>query len=167
MVAAAVPLHLPAAPSLPSIPAAPSRLAQAPCLSRLLRQVAGLADGDDHVLGLAVPAPWHLGHLTHLIDAVADAVDVALVAVVIRAGAKDPVWRREKHKTSCWLRLAVPRVKAGWEITASHYILPLTLGIYHPTPTPSVPLGTLVLGSLLFSASGWFSGCLFLEALLA
>lgn len=77
-------------------PAAPSRLAWPPCWSRLLWQVAGLADGNDHILGLAVPTPWHLRHLVHLVDTVADAVDVALVAVVIRAGAKDPVWRREK-----------------------------------------------------------------------
>lgn len=142
-------LHRPAVPSHCSIPplhpTAPSRLSRPPCRSRLLWQVACLADGNDHVLGLAVPAPRRLRHLAHLIDAVADAVDVALVAVVIWAGAEDPVWRREKHKTSLWLPPAGPRIKAGWEIAAPHYILPLSLGVHppgesltHPCPSSSL-----------------------------
>lgn len=167
-------LHRPAVPSRCSIPllhpAAPSCLARLPCRSRLLRQVAGLANGNDHVLGLTVTASRHLRHLTHLVDAVADAVDIALVAVVIRVGAEDPVWRRKKHKTSPWLPLSGPRVKAGWQITAPHYILPPTLGVHlqeglSPTPTPPAPSSPLVLGSLLFPALGWFSGCWFLESL--
>lgn len=60
--------------------------------SRLLWQVAGLADGDDHILGLAVMMAQHLGHLAHLIDTAGDAVDVAFVAVVIWVGAEDPIW---------------------------------------------------------------------------
>lgn len=140
-----LPLH-PSTPSLLSIlllhPAAPSRLARMWRRSCLLWQVASLANGNDHVLGLAVPVPRRLGHLTHLIDAVADAVDVALVAVVIWVGAKDPFWRREKHKRSTWLPPAVPRVQGGSKIAASCYILPLALGAYpsRSVPCPYLPL---------------------------
>lgn len=125
-----------AAPSLHSIcllhPTAPSCLAQPRHQSRLLWQVAGLVDGNDHVLGLAVTAPRCLRYLTHLVDTVADAVDIALVAVVIWTGAKDPVWRRERHKTSSWLHMATSRVKAGCKISAPHYILLLTLDVQPP-----------------------------------
>lgn len=133
----------PAAPSLRSIrllySTAPSCLAWPRHQSRLLWQVAGLADGNDHILGLAVPAPWCLGHLTHLIDTVADAVDITLVAVVIWTGAEDPVWRRERHKTSPWLHMATFRGKAGRKITAPHYILLLTLGVQTPGQSMAHP----------------------------
>lgn len=91
----------------PSVPRVPCRR------SRLLRQLAGLADGDGHVVGLAVPAPRRLGPLAHLVEAAADAVDVAFVAVVVRAGAEDPVWgrRREKQKRRPWLFRGVPGVE--------------------------------------------------------
>lgn len=142
--------------------------------SRLLWQVAGLADGDDHVLGLAVTVARHLGHLAHLIHAVGDAVDVAFVAVVIWVGAEDPIWEWRRKKCSyLWL---FPDPKPRWEIL--HCILsmrsqerplpPLSLSPSLSHPHCSIPPPQCCATARAFPSSfSHFSGCCFLEALLA
>lgn len=115
--------------------------------SRLLWQVAGLADGDDHVLGLAVTVARHLGHLAHLIHAVGDAVDVAFVAVVIWVGAEDPIWEwRRKKYSYLWL---FPDPKPRWEILHCHPPLHLEYEVPGASLAPSIPVPIPVPSPLL------------------
>lgn len=53
-------------------------------------------DGNNHILMVVLLVVSHLMNLTHLIDVIANAVHVTLVAVVIRVGAKHPVCKHNK-----------------------------------------------------------------------
>lgn len=78
-------------------------------------------DGNNYILRMVFLVLLHLMNLTHLIDVIADAVHITLVAVVIRVWAKHPVCKHNKtEKCIILMYEEEQRSLIGWPLEHDH-----------------------------------------------